>query len=552
MTMHKEAPTPVKVGLWALLFGVILCACLHFTLSFEHYRLFPNYFVLTDLLDVRRVSPAAAIADHLQLWKGNTAGLHDIQIAKFHLGCYGNTDDVFKTKAAFESALVTGNSETFDKLTELQYDNTKFHPRSVCTCIDQTLKPMLDESVFTSTTVEAASSISSSKPWKVVWDEYKNTGLGWTNMKQRPQYQAHPADSDYDTTNDFEKHVIEFCSLSSMPQLTSRYEGILNAEGFMFASIFIIIAAILEDCLCGNVFASTGPDKKGIWLPQITKVLSSVFYFVGFVLFFVYSMLRTDKNKVENLAYRYGLHTNWQPFAFFTIIYLVVLITFLMWLFMMAKTFFGNHKPDYKARYSKTVMVEVLYVCGWTLYLIGVAVQSQITNRTSLFTIVIVVAASGALGVFSNILKIVYDKICVSLDPATVQELQTKEEPTLPSAKEARRILRHIGFTRLFIFITVVLLSLVLITSAEEDVANIAQQSWYDGRFVYAVLAFLVTGISIDVLLEIMPLQFDTHDDRVSTAYYTKYYITSIYFLWTFSTSYTYTQHNLSSHYQGS
>lgn len=559
----KEAPRPVKIGLWALLLFAFIVACINFGHSLQHTRLFPTFFVLTDMLDVRRMMPAPAVKSDLQLWGAKVraagdGGLTNIQIAKYHLGCYGNSDDVFITKATYDTAFVTSGPETFDKLTKLQYDNTKFHPRSVCTCIDETLKPKLDSSVFSATLVKAASDGMSSPvaddvTWKAAWIAAKASGLAWTNMKAIPAYTAHASSTEYAMDVEFEKHVVEFCSLSAMPQPTTRYEGVLHTEGMLFAAIFIIIAAIVEDCMCeSRVFTDMVPDMAKGWASTLGNAMAVLLSLTGIVLFFVFQMTGTGYDKADEVGYRDSSYTKFTTSAFDTFFIILFGLALLVWLYMLAvnRGFLPNQsKPQ--QRYAKVFIVELLYVLGWTLYLVAVAVQSQITNRTSLTTIVIVVTASGALGVFSNVLKIVYDKICNSLDKNTVTELQTKEEPTNQTAKEARRILRHIGFTRLFIFITTVFLALILVTCAEEDVANITGQSWFEGRFVYAVMAFLVTGISIDVLLEIMPLQFDDHSDRVSTAYYTKYYLTAVYLLWAFTTSMLHKQHQLHDHYAG-
>ena len=562
----KEAPKPVKIGLWALLLFAFIAACINFGQSSQHSRLFPNFFVMTDMLDVRRMMPAPAVKNEMQLWgakarASGAGGLTNIQIAKYHLGCYGNSDDVFITKATYDTAFVTSGPETFDKLTKLQYDNTKFHPRSVCTCIDETLKPKLDDTVFTAALVEAASDgmttpVADNVEWKAAWLAGKASGLAWTNMKDIPTYTPHAASTEYAMDVDFEKHVIEFCSLSAMPQPTTRYEGVMNTEGMLFAAIFIIIAAIVEDCMCeSQIFTDMMPEMAKGWVSTVGNAMAVLLSLIGIILFFVFQMSGTAYDKADSVGYRDGSYTRFNISAFDTFFIILFAFALLVWAYMLAvnKGFFSNHddpKSTAQRRYAKVFIVELLYVLGWTLYLVSVAVQSQITNRTSLTTIIVVVTASGALGVFSNILKIVYDKICSSLDKSTVTELQTQEEPTHPAAKDARRILRHIGFTRLFIFLTTVFLALILVTCAEEDVTNITGQSWFEGRFVYAVMAFLVTGISIDVLLEIMPLQFDDHNNRVSTAYYTKYYFTAVYLLWAFSTSMLHKQHQLNDHYQ--
>lgn len=563
----KEAPTPVKIGLWVLLLFAFITACINFGYSSQHSRLFPNFFVLTDMLDVRRMMPAAAVKNEMQLWgakppsSATTGNLNNIQVAKFHLGCYGNSDAVFLTKEAFDTAFVTeANSaapKIFDKLTELQYINTKFHPRSVCTCIDETLKPKLKSSDFTAAIADTESGASSGTAWYDAWVLKQDSGLAWTNIQKDPSYTAHASSTEYAMDVDFEKHVVEFCSLSAMPQPTTRYEGVFNTEGMLFAAIFIIIAAIFEDCYCdSHIFPKNKmPEDAKTWASTIGNAMAVLLSLTGIILSFVFQMSGTGYDKADEVGYRDGNYTKFTISAFDTFFTLLFGLAFLVWVYMLAvskgvlNNFQGTEGGHAKQRYAKVFIVELLYVLGWTLYLVSVAVQAQITNRTSLTTIVIVVAASGALGVFSNILKIVYDKICNSLDKDTVIELQTQEEPKNPSAKDARRILRHIGFTRLFIFLTTVFLALILVTCAEEDVTNITGQSWFEGRFVYAVMAFLVTGISIDVLLEIMPLQFDDHNDRVSTAYYTKYYFTAVYLLWAFTTSMLHKKHQLNDHY---
>lgn len=151
------------------LFVVVNVACSSWNFAeYMHDARFisPSTVVIYDVARVEKMHPNFASTglenEYFQPWseKATETGLTDLQLAKFHLGCYSTVDDgglskpwdTLEAMTAFKAADVAEKSAT---LSALQLAAGGFKSRSVCNCIDTMLysKLKVDE---TMTKVRAA------------------------------------------------------------------------------------------------------------------------------------------------------------------------------------------------------------------------------------------------------------------------------------------------------------------------------------------------------------------------------------------------------------
>ena len=138
----------------------------------------------------------------------------------------------------------------------------------------------------------------------------------------------------------------------------------------------------------------------------------------------------------------------------------------------------------------------------------------------------------------------VYNKTLTHVSQEDIAKLQTtaerqKVEVGYEKHHALRNFLRFIGFGRLLIFISVAVLVIFSVTLARESTVGSHTQSLYEGRLLYALLAFFIGTVGVDVVLELVPLQFiylsDASGEKHLTdayAYNVRYYFISAYFLW--------------------
>lgn len=135
------------------LFVVVNVACSSWNFAeYMHDARFisPSTVVIYDVARVEKMHPGFASTglenEYFQPWsaKAGKTGLSDLQLAKFHLGCYSTENtgelskpwDTLEAMTAFEAADVAEKGAT---LSALQLAAGGFKSRSVCNCIDTML-----------------------------------------------------------------------------------------------------------------------------------------------------------------------------------------------------------------------------------------------------------------------------------------------------------------------------------------------------------------------------------------------------------------------------
>ena len=102
---------------------------------------------------------------------------------------------------------------------------------------------------------------------------------------------------------------------------------------------------------------------------------------------------------------------------------------------------------------------------------------------------------------------------------------------------QVRPILQFFGYTRLYIFIVIVLGVVVLAFIAKDTSSVYTLHSMLDGQFLYFLFAFLVCTVGFDLLYEVLPFMFEdnnTESTRVQVflAYVVFFCVNQLLYFW--------------------
>lgn len=525
-----------KFGLVLILTLAFVLACINFASMNERFLWFPSAVVIYGIEPIRELFPIASSPSKAELATigSNHNNFNKYQVAKYNLGCYGANE-------YFDGNVEENNTIFEKKLHELEYAATKFDAKSVCTCIDVMLWDVKNNGV---TSNKDDFSSNSDEAWHIALSEKQYNGF--SNRKD--------LDTDLDSAkmkSKFDAHVLEFCALSAEPVHSIKYEGAINAGVYMFVGQFFLIASIFYEMAkdqdetsfkwvtivsnARNMFKEV-TSPKGSMYKNVYIVAGQVLVIAGTVIFFVYSMHHTNATKEKDIAFRSDSHTSFTSGDPISIFFVLVFVLLLVDQLFAAAIHFYKSTNSTNDMLEKIIAqyfnIEILNVLGWCLLIVSLAVQAKKKDLDTLTIIILLIVVVGIIRYISCCLRKVYEEVCTHLSKDVIKELQTEKNVSAPN-KNTRQFLRFVGTIRLFAFLTTLVLSVCLIFVCNVTTEDSYRQNTAEGRFLFLIITFLLTHISIDLLLEMVPLQFEPNEaeKQHSFVYNIKYYILALYLL---------------------
>lgn len=544
---------------YILLLLFVVNLILAFVTQFEFARfnrLFPNLNVIYSLVPVRHMYPTLSgtcsgdgCPDISKLRKAvedvtEYDAFTALQISKYKMGCYGDLDamkkaddyQTFKGYTALEKA---------DYLNKAQYDAGGFQEQSACKCVDDLVKELSDVTWSTEYSTVGADALTAG-----VAATYDGA-LGSANLNLDPATDFNDVMASAVKT-EIPRYVVEFCSASGVPQMTYKYEGVTDTPLLaLVGQLLIVLGIALEYIMRWQAENSnTETSKKQSTYQSVFAFLLSLLSAAIFVLLFVWypDNLKTDDSAY--VGYRTDKYTKVERLGQVLMlgVFLFVIVNTVVQLLVGGLAMRRNNEKDKDHNifggYSMLFAYDMQQTLGWALLILSFAIDTNVKHLDTLATFVIIVAGAGALQYFSNMLKTVYNKTLTHVSQEDIAKLQTtaerqKVEVGYEKHHALRNFLRFIGFGRLLIFISVAVLVIFSVTLARESTVGSHTQSLYEGRLLYALLAFFIGTVGVDVVLELVPLQFiyssDASGEKHLTdayAYNVRYYFISAYFLW--------------------
>jgi len=258
----------------------------------------------------------------------------------------------------------------------------------------------------------------------------------------------------------------------------------------------------------------------------------------------------TDDQSAMSFRSTGSTKSTWSAASLFILVSLVVVG-------VVESLFFYLHQSDLKttnsdrygrnsvcARIVERICTDVPAIIGFALVGMSVLLQAGITNSSSVIGGALILVVAGFLQHISNLVKILYNMVCLRLDASVIVALtliddevnnQNRNENvgkisnstniSTENNTQVRRILQYFGWTRLYIFSLVLFLAISFFTIAKATTFNYVVMNLLDGQLLYFSVAFLFSNIGFDMVYELMPFMFEKMSGDVMRFYFVVGYL---------------------------
>ena len=221
------------------------------------------------------------------------------------------------------------------------------------------------------------------------------------------------------------------------------------------------------------------------------------------------------------------------------------------------------HRNGNTAMVLKHIASDVPLIAGFCLLGIAVLMQCNVTATHSVIGLALLLAVAGFLQHVSNVIKGLYTRICARLDARLVTQLtlhdsysdeasqivNAKTGPERgsslnPDAKnilsklgpadqsdqyevesKVRPVLQYFGYSRLYIFLLVVIAAFVFVFVAKDTTHVHTLHTMLDGQLLYFSIAFVFCNVGFDILYETLPFMFESESTEAARIYIVLLYV---------------------------
>lgn len=515
---------------------------------------------------------------NMALTKGGGLDFHrltPLQVSKFVLGCYGDgqftspgwmhVEKYWEVSAQLSAEAMgkynrtsaTPPSVLATRMLDLWQRNANPHAsgrQGVCSCID-------------TLALATASSASRGTPADARYSSMS------ANM--------HGLDVS-STSSDTVKTVtgiVEFCHTSAVAVQAVQYEGTVGLPALLFAAQMCILLGLLHVwdlfVLKARIRVQTTNRVNGVSGMQTDggyrkwgKILLVLLTFVGY--FYVadldYNQFGSEDEKHQ--SFRSSKYTNavWSaPNLFIVGSLVVVLVVELVYEFISSHASGGMSRLRYNKNSTMAHVVDrigadVPLIFGFGLMGVGVMLQAGVSSASTVLGGAFILITAGFLQHVSNVVKILYDSVCTRLSSEVVVGLtlhderreakggpgdneevanilkavhQTagtkasiKNEPdSAHGNRKVRRVLQFFGWTRLYLFLGVLVLAISFVTTAKDSTSLFLVKIMLDSQLLYFTICFLFAHIGFDMMYELLPMAFDTGHADLTRIYFVCTYL---------------------------
>lgn len=489
-------------------------------------------------------------------------GFNTVQTMKYTLGCYGS--DILLTPATFTALSA---DEKMNLLTQAQFTAGGYSRLSSCMCVDRMYAlsrkkdATIDAAVATKTaTVKTA---ITDPLYNVIMENVDDMHADHSKyIFTANMVDIAPDDTLFPTVakqQEYTASMVHTCVKYGMPQYTEEYDGMVSVKNWLIvAQTFVLFGALTMWQFSGLDFL----DNKESYVDKLFEYGTVALQILLTIFGWIFLSEATDKNKEAQL-YNDATHTGYrnyeitngvktfqyskeeilqkkymEPIAWtMLIINLVVLALQLLLVFFYVKDDEITKKASEKfakddakkrgwewylytffrlkrnARASEQVVVRVLVdlpvIVGFTLFAMCILLMSGVNNTTSIATGAILVFFIGVLQHFSNILKILFTGICQNCSPYVFRDITTNKdgagEVISDNVKKARGVLQFFGYTRVLLFVIILVSTILFLTSARDSVTANTMVNTMNGQLFFFAMAYFWSNVGFDILAELIP-----------------------------------------------
>ena len=480
--------------------------------------------------------------------------MNPTQVSKYVLGCYGtaNFSDFQQTDpnswhVSVEKLWLAGHvtsakingTKFLNKHQKLARADAKSNNGGVCACIDNVVRQAWNKEPTAYTGVHA-------------------DGVDMTGNLYDLKILSFESE-DAVSNGEFYARTVEFCQQSAVPMFTIQYEGTIGIPVLLLVAQMIILLGLLH---AWDVYvdkdenASENVSGKVEKNPHVVRRYSKVTFAIAIFVGYMYLASRDSNQFGNDNPHFQGFRMSGRTQAAWTssntvVVVLLVLMLLIEFVFeyTSANSYAaaGNRQPQSGVAGKRSDLVscmidrvgaDVPFIIGFALLGMCVLLQADVTNSTSVIGGVFILLTAGLLQHISNLAKILYESICFRLDARLIASLallddkehddpnpnvktflSAKSEDTYATIKlrhKTRKLLQFFGWSRLYLFISVVSLSIAFFTIARDTSHVYVVKNILDGQLLLFVFAFLFSNIGFDMMYELMPFTFEkVHSDTM-------------------------------------
>ena len=384
----------------------------------------------------------------------------------------------------------------------------------------------------------------------VVWDDKTNKHYG--NGK----------DGVVDS-KEFKINAVDSCIANYIPEYTLKYEGVIDTRHidstgqiFLYIGIITVIVSLMYTNknksikAADNLTNSVDNLINHVWSSQFGNALICAGSVLALAMTLAYdphlhncgesALGEGDRFKCYSerklLNNRDGTYD--RPYlvvnsAFHVTVSIGFGLTAAIALARTINSFFYEGKRDVvENSVIRRVAIDLAFILGYACMGTALLAQAGVQDATSLLFSFLMLIVTGFLQHISNIAKIIYDSLCRNTDPDTMKNIFQNGK----TDSYVKQTLQFFGWSRLFIFITVLATSFTYLSMTREAIEGNNVQSFMNGQLVYFILAFFWSNVGYDILRELIPFTLETVNMDVSkitiTLIYLTYYNLNNYFFW--------------------
>ena len=508
------------------------------------------------------IFPANGV-DSAALTATSMPGFNTVQTMKYTLGCYGS--DLLLDPAVF-TAYTADQKMTW--LTAFQVGAGGYSRLSSCMCIDRmyALSRKKNDGIGANVTAnnDKVKTAITEPFYNIIMENVDDMHADHSKyIFTANMVDIAPDDTLFPTVakqQEFTASMVHTCVKYGMPQYTEEYDGMVSVKNWLIvAQTFVLFGALTMWQFSGLDFLK---DNKESYVDKLFEYGTVALQILLTIFGWIFLSEATDKNKEAQL-YNDATHTGYrdyeitngvktfqyskeeilqknymEPIAWtMLIINLIVLsLQLLLVLFNAKGDDIRNRSYDhgkkgwewyletfynfkYKNRASEQVVVRVLVdlpvIVGFTLFAMCILLMSGVNNTTSIATGAILVFFIGVLQHFSNVLKILFTSICQNTGKEVFDSLSRNKDSSLDNqflpdktksgTKQARSVLQFFGYTRLLLFVIILVSTILFLTSARDSVTANTMVNTMNGQLFFFAMAYFWSNVGFDVLAELIP-----------------------------------------------
>ena len=393
-------------------------------------------------------------------------------------------------------------------------------------------------------------------------------GAFWANIYDEVSRDTSISATETDHTN-LRKEILDTCIETAMPVQALAYEEVVPASLYLFlGGLLLVLSAmsIYSNFICEHMQMCSMMDKDPCDESNYEKRAQNVRMLKAFLLLvvgvtgvfyltFVDSFRPFVSDDASYMSFRTENYQHPRLDALSVIVLsvlcaaVVIVLGFDWLIYKREKEGIDTTKDKVCAdkyllkgsvseEVGKHIANDVLVIAGFGITSVGIVAQADITSTTSVVGSTLLIITLGFLQHISNVIKCVYTRICERLDSQLVIDLSAHDpyqagitndndhsvlnegvKSKLGVQRGSARVekleklirptLQYFGWSRVYLFLTVIIGTLIFVFIARDTPYPLSLHNMTDGQFLYFAFAFLLANIGFDAVYELMPFMFE-------------------------------------------